>query len=155
MHPVTIGRSDRRLAALESLALGLWIGAALGFAFVFAPAAFHLIPQIHVFATLTAAVLARLSLCGVCLGGVAALAALLRMREHRDPRSEIARVVLILIASGCALYQQRAIVPAMLAIGDVRSAAYHALHHTSTTVCGMGLLALLAAFILAVVRAPE
>ncbi len=67
------GPRDRVLAAIEITALGIWLGALLGFAFVAAPLAFRLIAPLDVgrFAALTAGQLAVLTKWGYTLGGIA------------------------------------------------------------------------------------
>ncbi|HEY0797770.1 MAG TPA: DUF4149 domain-containing protein [Candidatus Baltobacteraceae bacterium] len=69
----------QRIATItEVLALGLWIGALCGFAFVFAPVAFHTLPDLNVFANLIARTVLALTHLGYGLGAIALLAALTR-----------------------------------------------------------------------------
>jgi hypothetical protein len=64
-------RLDRVLAAIEIPALGLWVGALCGFAFIFAPAAFHIVSDLTQFAALTSANLRALAFVGYACGGIA------------------------------------------------------------------------------------
>ena len=79
-------RVDRILAAIEIPALGLWIGALCGFAFIFAPIAFRIVAPLDVgrFAALTSAILASLAIMGYCCGGLAIVMALWRSRDAGD-----------------------------------------------------------------------
>jgi hypothetical protein len=143
---------DRILAAIEIPALGLWLGAACGFAFIFAPAAFHLISDLSQFAALTSTNLRTLALAGYVCGGLAIVMALLRSRAASDRTNDLVRAFLVLLALGCVTYEMVAIVPAMAAIPDLRSPAYHALHGRSSAVFGSAVLLAAAALVLAAVR---
>ena len=145
-------RLDRILAAVEIPALGIWLGALCGFAFVFAPAAFRLVPDLGAFAALIAANLRALATIGAACGGVAIVVALLRSVSAADRTNDIARVVLIVIALALVAYETFAIVPTMVAITDVHGSAYHDLHGLSTKVYGAVVLLGFAALVLAAVR---
>ena len=145
-------RLDRVLAAVEIPALGLWLGALCGFAFIFAPAAFHLVTDLAQFAALTSANLRMLASVGYTCGGIAIVLALVRSREASDRTNDLVRAGLIAVALGALTYEMLAIVPAMAAISDFRSDAYHALHGTSTRVYGGAVLAVAAALVLAAIR---
>lgn len=148
------GRRDRVLAAVEIVALGTWVGALIGFAFIFAPVAFRLIAPLDVvrFAELTARCVAILTQWGYALGGIAILTALLRSLDAGDRTWDAARAALVAVALGLAAYEQRAIVPAMQAISDLASPHYHALHQRSSAVYGGAVLCALAALALAAAR---
>jgi hypothetical protein len=62
------------------------------------------------------------------------------------------RALLVVLALGFITYEMTAIVPAMAAIPDVRSDAYHELHGRSTAIYGSAVLLALAALVLAAVR---
>jgi hypothetical protein len=147
-------RTDRILAAVEIPALGLWLGALCGFAFLFAPVAFRIVGGTDVarFATLTATVLAALAPAGYVCGGLAILIALVRSREAGERTFDFTRALLILIALGLIWYQTAAIVPAMAATTDFTSAAYHSLHERSRIVYGAALALGLVALIMAAAR---
>jgi hypothetical protein len=145
-------RLDRVLAAIEIPAIGLWLGALCGFAFVFAPAAFHIVTDLPQFAALTATNLRTLADLGAICGTVAIVAALLRSRDAADRTNDICRAVLIVIALGLVGYETFAIVPAMAAIPDLRSDAYHDLHRQSSVVYGAVVICTLAALVLAAIR---
>ena len=147
-------RLDRVLAAVEIPALGLWLGAACGFAFVFAPAAFRIVGSVDLpqFAALTATVLRELAIVGPACGIVAIVAAILRARDAADRTNDIVRVGLVVIALALVAVETFAIVPQMAAMTDLRSPDYLALHHESSLVYGGSVLCVIAALILAAVR---
>jgi hypothetical protein len=145
-------RLDRILAAIEIPAIGLWLGALCGFAFVFAPNAFHIVTDLGQFAELTSANLRILAQIGTVCGILAILAAIVRSRDAADRTTDIVRAMLILIALGLVAYETFAIVPAMAAIPDVHSDAYHELHGRSSAVYGGVVVATFVALILAAVR---
>jgi hypothetical protein len=157
MRDLPSGRRDRVLAAIEIPALGIWLGALLGFAFVSAPAAFHVVVPLGAapFAVLIAASILVLTAWGYVLGGIAIVVALLRSVSAGDRTWDIVRAALIAIALLLATYEQRAIVPEMTSTVDVHSPEYHALHARSTEVYGGVALLVLAALILAAARRPE
>ena len=145
-------RLDRVLAAVEIPALGLWLGALCGFAFIFAPAAFHVVTDLTQFAALTSANLRVLANVGYVCGGLAIVLALARSREASDRTNDLVRALLVLIALGFVTYDMAAIVPAMAALPDVHADAYHALHGRSTVVYGGAVVCATAALVLAAVR---
>lgn len=151
------GRRDRVLAAVEIPALGVWLGALVGFAFVFAPAAFRVVAPLDVtrFAALIGQSLGTLTVWGYVLGGIAIVAALLRALFAGDRVWDFVRILLIAFALGLATYDERAIVPAMTATTDVHSAAYHDLHNRSTQVYGGVVLLTLIALVLTAVRRDD
>jgi hypothetical protein len=145
-------RLDRILAAVEIPAIGLWLGALCGFAFIFAPAAFRLVPDVTQFASLTAANLRVLGQVGAVCGIVAIVAALVRSFDAADRTIDIIRAGLILVALLLVAYETFAIVPAVTAITDVHSPEFAELHARSTQVYGGVVVLALAALILAAVR---
>jgi hypothetical protein len=147
-------RIDRILAAIEIPALGLWLGALCGFAFIFAPIAFRIVAPLDVgrFAELTSAILAALAIMGYICGGVAIVMALWRSREAGDRIFDFVRALLIAVALGLIWFQTRSIVPAMAAVSDVTSAQYHALHSRSTIVYGGVVVLGLVAIVMAAAR---
>ena len=151
------GRRDRVLAAIEIPALGIWLGALTGFAFVSAPLAFRIVAPLDVarFAALTAQTIGALTVWGYVLGGLAIVAGLLRAVTAGDRTWDFARAALIGIALGLATYEQRAIVPEMAVASDVRSPAYHALHQRSTQVYGGVVLLIFVALVAAAARRDD
>ena len=151
------GQRDRVLAAIEIPALGLWLGALVGFAFIFAPLAFRIVAPLDIarFAALMAQTLGTLTLWGYVLGGVAIVIVLLRSAGAGDRTWDFGRAVLLAAALGLAAYQQQAIVPAMTAITDVRSPEYRALHQRSTQIYGAVVVLVFAALVLAAVRRDD
>jgi hypothetical protein len=151
------GLRDRVLAAIEIPALGIWLGALAGFAFVSAPLAFRIVAPLDVgrFASLTAQTIGTLTVWGYVLGALAVVAGLLRAVTAGDRTWDFARAALILIALGLATYEQRAIVPEMAGASDVRSPAYHALHQRSTQVYGGVVLLVFVALVAAAARRDD
>jgi hypothetical protein len=151
------GRRDRVLAAVEIPALGIWLGALVGFAFVSAPLAFRIVAPVDVtrFAALVAQSLATLTTWGYVLGGIAIVVALLRALFAGDRVWDFVRVLLVIFALGLATYDERAIVPAMTATTDVRSTEYRDLHNRSTQVYGGVVLLTLVALVLSAVRRDD
>src|ERR1700681_139605 len=148
------GQRDRVLAAIEIPALGVWLGALVGFAFVSAPLAFRIVAPLDVgrFAALTAQTLGALTIWGYVLGGIAILVVVLRSASAGDRTWDFGRAVLLALALGLSFYQQRAIVPAMIAAPDVHGDEYRALHQRSTQVYGAVVVFVFAALVLAAVR---
>jgi len=151
------GQRDRVLAAIELPALGVWLGALAGFAFVSAPLAFRIVAPLDAgrFAALTAQTIGNLTVWGYVLGAIAIVAGLVRAAAAGDRTWDFARIALVALALGLATFEQRAIVPQMQATTDVHSDAYHALHTRSTVVYGAVVLLVLAAMILGAARRDE
>jgi len=145
-------RLDRILAAVEIPAMGLWLGALCGFAFIFAPAAFALVPDISQFANLTTANLRVLAEVGAVCGGLTIVVALVRSLDAADRTNDIVRAALILLALLLLAFETFAIVPAMAAITDVHSPDFADLHQRSMEVYGGVVALVLAALIVAAVR---
>jgi hypothetical protein len=145
-------RLDRILAAVEIPAIGLWLGALCGFAFIFAPLAFANVPDVTQFATLIAANLRALAGVGAVCGGIAIVVALIRSFDAADRTNDIVRAALILIALLLVGYETYAIVPAMAAIADLHSPEYADLHQRSTQVYGGVVVLAFAALVMSAVR---
>jgi uncharacterized protein DUF4149 len=157
MRSLRSGRRDRVLAAIEIPALGIWLGALAGFAFISAPLTFHAFAALDAqrFADLTAHTLGTLTMWGYVLGPVAIVTALLRAASAGDRTWDLARAALVAVALGLATYEARAIVPLMQAMTDLRDPAYHALHQRSMLVYGAVVIVMLAALVLAAARRDE
>lgn len=125
--------------------LGVWVGAMVGFAFLFAPIAFaHIGPMTPFAATIGASVRAIDNL-GFVLG---AIAIVITLTATLDPvRMRIAIVTTILIAFIGTAIESWAIVPRMETT-PLLTAAYESLHHQSSGVYSVVLLCALAAFVL-------
>ena len=151
------GQRDRVLAAIEIPALGIWLGTMVGFAFVSAPLAFHIVAPLDVgrFAELTARSLGLLTIWGYVLGGSAIVVTLLRAVGAGDRTWDAIRMAIIALALGLATYELRVIVPAMAATTDLHSANYHALHTRSTLVYGFVAIVVLVALVLAATRRDD
>ncbi|MBC5799832.1 MAG: DUF4149 domain-containing protein [Candidatus Eremiobacteraeota bacterium] len=154
--------SERFVTALETAVLGLWTGAMAGFAFVFAPIAIRIVPQLNTFAALVAAVIRGLSSLGAVCGGIAIAAALVRALEGEARLVALARIVLVTVALGASAYETRAVIPRMESIAsgipgpidsvpkdDPRRAAYDAQHAISSRVYGIAFVCVLAALAVA------
>ena len=139
---------QRIAAVIEIVALGVWVGASAAFAFLFAPLAFGIVGgrNLGAFAALIAHSVDALAAWGEVAGTVAIACALLLRAWPR--------VLLVALALVCVTYETRVIVPAMTALGDPASPAYHALHARSTQVYGAALLAAAVALILAAASRP-
>jgi hypothetical protein len=157
MRSYASGRRDRVLAAIEIPALGIWLGALIGFAFVSAPLAFRFVAPLDIgrFAVLIATTIGQLTVWGYVLGGIALAVALVRARFAGDRTWDVIRIALIVLALGLATFEERAIVPAMQRITDVQSAQYHAMHARSSQVYGAVVLLGLVALVLAATRRDE
>jgi hypothetical protein len=157
MRSAGSGRRDRVLGAIEIPALGIWLGALVGFAFISAPLAFRLVAPLDLdrFAALTAATIGQLTTWGYVLGGIAILAALARAVSAGDRTWDAIRVALIALALGLVTYEQQAIVPAMEALPDPHTPAYSELHARSSSVYAIVVLLDFAALILAAARREE
>jgi hypothetical protein len=145
-------RLDRILAAVEIPALGLWLGALCGFAFIFAPAAFALVPDGTQFSHLTIANLRVLADVGAVCGGIAIVVALVRSFDAADRTNDIVRAALIVVALLFVAYETFVIVPAITAITDVHSQEFADLHQRSMEVYGGAVAFALAALIMAAIR---
>jgi hypothetical protein len=145
-------RLDRVLAAVEISALGLWLGAMCGFAFISAPVAARAITDAAQFAALTSNSLAILADVGYVCGGLAIAAALLRSREAADRTNDILRVALLVAALGLVAYESVAVVPELTTVTDIHSDAFRALHDRSSAVYGGVVLLGLVALVMAAVR---
>jgi hypothetical protein len=153
---------ERALTALEVAVLGLWAGALAGFAFVYAPLAIRIVPDMTVFANLVGATIRGLGTFGTACGALAAGASLLRARDSSARPVAAARIALVAIALAASAYEAKAIVPGMEATAaripgpidsvpkdDPRRAAYDAQHDVSTRVYGSAFLCVVAAAVLA------
>jgi hypothetical protein len=145
-------RLDRILAAVEIPALGLWLGAMCGFAFITAPAAAHVVADGAQFAALTTTTLAVLADVGYVCGGLAIAAALLRSRDAADRTSDIIRAALLVVALGLVAYESLAVVPELTAVTDIHGETFRTLHDRSTAVYGGVVLLGMVALVMAAVR---
>lgn len=145
------GRPVARIAAvIEQLALAMWIGSLIGFAFFTAPVAFRVVTNLDQFATFTGTVLAELSVLGYWCGAIAIVAAIVRSLDAADRTWDLVRVALLLAMLGGVAYDSNAVVPAMeatlkgfggsfgsVAETDPRRVEYRQLHDDSTRVYGV------------------
>jgi ABC-type transport system involved in multi-copper enzyme maturation permease subunit len=130
---------------LRLLALGLWVGAMIGFAFIFAPIAFATIGPTPAFAATIARVVGAVTVFGYACALIAVLASVALFGSQS--RRSIAIVTLVVIMSALGLYETHAIVPLMQST-PLQTPAYDALHRRSSAVYSAILLCGLAAFVM-------
>ena len=152
---------ERIVTAVEAAVLALWAGAMAGFAFVFAPIAIRIVPEMGTFATLIGAFIRGLSSFGSACGAIAIVASLVRSVAPEARKLALGRIALVAVGLVASAYETQAIVPRMEATAaqipgaidsvpkdDPRRAAYDEEHHQSTRVYGLAFLCVLAAVVL-------
>jgi hypothetical protein len=152
---------ERIVTAVEAAVLALWAGAMAGFAFVFAPIAIRIVPEMGTFATLIGAFIRGLSSFGGVCGAIAIVASLVRSVAPEARKLALGRIALVAVGLVASAYETQAIVPRMEATAaqipgaidsvprdDPRRAAYDEEHHQSTRVYGLAFLCVLAAVVL-------
>jgi hypothetical protein len=152
---------ERIVTAVEAAVLALWAGAMAGFAFVFAPIAIRIVPEMGTFATLIGAVIRGLSSFGSVCGAIAIVASVVRSSRSEARKLAFGRIALVAVALVASAYETQAIIPRMEATAaqipgaidsvpkdDPRRAAYDEEHHQSTRVYGLAFLCVLAAVVL-------
>lgn len=117
-----------------------------GFAFIFAPIAFHTIGPTPKFAATIAATIGTIAFFGYICAAVAALATLPSFVAF--PRRSCAVLALLLLMTVLSFYETRAVVPRM-EVTPLQTPAYDRLHERSSLVYGIVLLSGLAAFVIA------
>ena len=122
---------------LRALAIALWVGALAGFAFLFAPIAFHTIGPTAQFAAMIAATLRALTAFGWACALVA-LGATFAIPGCRKRGTLIFGAIVAAMAL-LGLYEVIAVIPAMETL-KLQTPAYAALHKTSSLVYGAALL---------------
>jgi uncharacterized membrane protein len=151
------------LRALRLLAIVVWVGGLIFFAFVLAPVAFHVLPSTHEVGTVVGATLRVLTGVGHACGLVF-LFATLAVWFRSAPRGRkllIAEALLVVLMIAATMYVQVSIIPAMerdrvAAGGDVDAAPadnparidFERLHPLSEKVEGLALLLGIAVVIL-------
>lgn len=144
----TTAIGPRILAIVEIWSLALWLGGLVAFALIFAPIAFHAIPDLPLFATLTARNLGALTTLGYVCGTLAILCALLRSINAAERAPDFVRAgfvlaMLVLVgfqAQGIQPRMEAATLDATLPKDDPRHVAYDGLHHQSSLVVGGAVL---------------
>jgi hypothetical protein len=136
-------------AVIETLALAIWVGTMAGFAFLFAPIAYHTIGNLNLFATLIGTTLRSISYLGFISGGIA-LAASSVLMQNRLTRVRQLCIVGMLLATAfelCSILPQmeHALAAmnmpiAQLPITAPERVAYNLLHKRSSAVYGTALL---------------
>ena len=128
--------------SVRIIILGMWVGAMVGFAFVFAPIAFAHIGPTPAFAVTIAACVQAIVRAGDWIAVVAAAITVFARLESRRTAAVI--VGLLALAIACGAYETSAIVPQMQRTA-LLTPAYEALHRESSGVYGVALLAALVA----------
>lgn len=145
------------MRVLETVALAIWVGAMVAFAFIFAPIAFHTIADLDTFARLIGQTITMVTYVGFACAALI-LIAIARSGPSRTRRIRLTCIALMLISS---VYELTAVIPAMqqilvhaggsiaaLSTHDPRRLAYDAQHRSSSMVYGVTLVAGLVALIL-------
>ena len=153
------------LALAEAWILAVWIGALVGFAFIFAPIAFRTIPDIDLFTKVTTRVLGALATLGYVCGSLAVMVTVWRAIRSSAPRLDLIRTCFVVLMLALVAYQARTIVPEMettsasfhvpitsITKSDPRRVRYDALHHRSSVVYGAVLLLGFATIAIATLR---
>lgn len=124
------------LHTVRSFAFGLWAGAMLAFAFLFAPTAFAHIGPTPAFAATIADTIRKLTVFGYACAAAIVIACLPRIA--RAPRLW-ALVAIAAVMTALSWYEVHAIVPLMERT-TLATPAYETLHRRSSTVYGIVLL---------------
>lgn len=138
---------------LRLTALGSWLGGMLAFAFIFAPTAFAHIGPTPAFAATIAATLVTLTRAGfVC----AALAIIATLRLYASDRMRRFGVIItgVVVATIAGIFELAIIIPSMRNT-PLGTHAYDALHHQSSTVYSVALIAVATAFAVATFSHPR
>ncbi|MDQ6823270.1 MAG: DUF4149 domain-containing protein [Candidatus Eremiobacteraeota bacterium] len=129
---------------VRALALGLWVGAMVGFAFVIAPLVFHALGPTPAFAGIIAGAVVGIASFGFACGAAALVATAVAFRT--EPRTSVLIGVLVLFMLLASWYEIHSIVP-LMAHTPLQTPAYAALHHRSSALYSGILLAGLIAWI--------
>lgn len=146
------------------VALGVWCGALIGFAFIFAPALFGTLENLSEAGTIVGKSLASLTRLGYVAGSLALVCAALSLPGRR----EVVRIALIAVMLALGWYGSSVIIPHMNAIAasasgavgqlpkhDERRKAWDREHSRSVAVYGVQMLLGLGALSLAGRRRPD
>ena len=120
----------------RTLAIGLWVGAMAGFAFIFAPVAFHVLGATPPFATMIATTIRALTAMGVACAFVG-LVTTFALKESRLRAGAIATALTGMLA--LSFVEIISIVPKMEHTA-LHTAAYAALHRQSSALYSIVLL---------------
>ena len=119
------------LRILCLLAMVMWVGGLLFFAFVLAPVAFHVLPSKHEAGLIVGGTLVILHWIGLICGTIFLLAtiALWSIRQAHGRTAYLVQMMLVVFMLGVTLYLQRSVLPAMerdrvVAGGDVDAAPF-------------------------------
>jgi len=144
---------ERAFAVVEAVALGLWVGALAGFAFVFAPAAFDRLPDTAQFGALVGVVLARLNWLGYVCCAIALLSVFVRSREDASlGRGSALRALLIVAMLVIVVIEAQIVFPA---VHDATGLARNNLHSLSTGLYAAVMVLGVVALALSVLSRPE
>ncbi|GAC1393717.1 MAG: hypothetical protein NVSMB31_13360 [Vulcanimicrobiaceae bacterium] len=128
---------------LRTLAMALWVGSMAGFAFIFAPAAFHTMGATPLFAATIAATIRATTIFGWACGAIALVITF--VLPSRAQRIAYAFAGLVVVMGFLSFYEISRIVPEMEHTA-LHTAAYAALHQQSSmvysTILLLGIVAL-------------
>ncbi len=95
----------RILSKIEQLLIGLWLGAALFFAFGVAPSAFSVLPETYLAGNVVSRTLTIINFSGLVIGGVLLLLSFISRGEAKMVWAWIQRVLLFIVALACGAGQ--------------------------------------------------
>ncbi len=100
---------------LRQLAIVIWVGGLLFFAFVLAPVAFHVLPSTHEAGLVVGGTLVWLHRIGTICGLIFLLSSLVLWLNRQTPRrpAYLVQIVLVVLMLGTTAYLQNSVLPAM------------------------------------------
>lgn len=125
------------------VAFGLWTGVMIGFAFIFAPAAFRILGPVPQFAAMIAQIIGSITIFGYACTAVVVVAAILE--RARTLRSKILTAIAVIMAA-LSWWEMQYMVP-MMQRTQLATPAYESLHHKSSTIYSVVLILGLAALL--------
>jgi hypothetical protein len=155
------------LRILRLLAIVLWVGSLLFFAFVLAPVAFHVLPSTHEAGLVVGGTLAVLHRLGMISGAIFLVATCVLLARSARRAVYFAEIALVVLMLGITAYLQYSVLPAMerdrsAAGGDVDAAPsdnpgrldFERLHPLSEKFEGAALFAGLGIVVLLAIERP-
>ncbi|MDP9019155.1 MAG: DUF4149 domain-containing protein [Candidatus Eremiobacteraeota bacterium] len=132
-----MNRLNLSIEMLRTLAMALWVGSMAGFAFIFAPTAFHTMGATPLFAATVAATIRATTVFGWACAALALLTTFLL--PTRNGRTAYAFAGLVVVMGFLSFYEISRVVPDMEHTA-LHTSAYAALHQQSSTVYSAVLL---------------
>ncbi|QQS40819.1 MAG: DUF4149 domain-containing protein [Acidobacteriota bacterium] len=93
------------LPKIELLLLGVWLGAACFFSFGVAPSAFSVLPSRELAGSMVNRTLMIINVAGLVIGVILLLTSLVQRGEEKKAWIWVQRVLLLIVAAGCAVGQ--------------------------------------------------